>query len=162
MLIDGTWNVPTMSDTWGADLGIAVLPKYQEYKTATFSDPPVIWNDSPNKDLAFEFVQFLTDPALQIESYRSGNGVPTQLDYLSGDKLQEWLADMNLPEHYDTVVVDNLNYSGVMPGKVTALMPSLEWPVVMNQLLPAFRGEIEMQAAMDAAHDAATSVLAGE
>lgn len=162
MLIDGTWNMATMMDTWGSDLGIAVLPKYQEYKTATFSDPPVIWSDSPNKDLAFEFIRFLTDPSLQIDSYRSGNGVPTQRDYLTGDGLAAWLSGTNLPEHYDTVVVDNLNYSGVMPGKVTALMPSIEWPVVMDKLLAAFRGETDMQAAMDAAHDAAEPVLAGE
>ncbi|MCC6805021.1 MAG: sugar ABC transporter substrate-binding protein [Anaerolineae bacterium] len=161
MFIDGTWNMPTMIDTWGSDLGIGVLPMYQEYRTATFSDPPVIWSGSPNKDLAFEFARFISDPNLQLDVYKAGNGVPTDRSYLSGDGLQ-WLDGTNLPEHYDTVVVDNLNYSGVMPGKVTALMPAIEWPVVMNTLMPAFRGEMDMQAAMDAAHDAAEPVLAGE
>lgn len=162
MLIDGTWNMATMMDTWGSDLGIAVLPKYEEYRTATFSDPPVVWADSPNKELAFEFVRFISDPTLQLDIFREGNGVPTDRSYLSGDGLNSWLDGTNLPEHYDTVVVDNLNYSGVMPGKVTPLMPSIEWPVVMNTLMPAFRGEMDMQAAMDAAHDAAEPVLAGE
>lgn len=44
MFIDGTWNMPTMIETWGEDLGIAVLPKYDEYRTATFTDPPVVWS----------------------------------------------------------------------------------------------------------------------
>lgn len=58
-------------------------------------------------------------------------------------------------EGYATVVVDNVNYSGVMPGKVTNLMPAIEWPVVMPQLLSAFRGEIGVAEAMEAAAGAA-------
>lgn len=162
MFIDGTWNVPTMIETWGDDLGVGVLPVYDEYRTATFTDPPVIWKDSENPELAFEFVQFVTDASLQLDVFRSGNGVPTAKEYLSGEGLQAWLAGANLPEHYDTVVVENVNYSGVMPGKITALMPAIEWPVVMNELMPAFRGEKTVQEAMDAAAEAAVPVLAGE
>lgn len=162
MFVDGTWNVPTMMQTWGADLGIGVLPVYKEYRTATFTDPPVIWKDSANPQLAFDFVQFVTDASLQFDVFRSGNGVPTEKEYLSGDGLQQWLADAGLPEHYDTVVVENVNYSGLMPGKVTSLMPAIEWPVVMNELMPAFRGEKTVQEAMDAAAQAAIPVLAGQ
>ncbi|MBK8021950.1 MAG: sugar ABC transporter substrate-binding protein [Chloroflexi bacterium] len=162
MFIDGTWNMPTMIETWGEDLGIAVLPKYDEYRTATFTDPPVVWSGTEHPDLAVEFVRFITDPALQVAVYQSGNGVPSTRTFLSGEGLQAWLEGTSLPEGYATVVVDNVNYSGVMPGKVTNLMPAIEWPVVMPQLLSAFRGAIGVAEAMEAAAEAAVPVLAGQ
>ncbi|MDP0947280.1 hypothetical protein, partial [Klebsiella pneumoniae] len=87
-------------------------PKLKEYKTATFNDPPVVWAETPHPDEAAAFAQFVANPANQLATYQSGNGVPSAIAYLSGDKLQEWLADSGLPANYEQTVVQNVNYSG--------------------------------------------------
>lgn len=161
MFIDGTWNMPALLHDWGGGWGVGVLPKLKEYKTATFMDPPVVWADTPHPEEAVAFAQFLADPANQLDTYRSGNGVPAAKEYLSGDKLHEWLSDSGLPENYEGVVVQNVNYSGAMPAKGTHLMPQIEWPIVMDYIFQIFRGEATAEEAMNTAKPKVDEVLQG-
>lgn len=161
MFIDGTWNMPALLSEWGGGWGVAVLPKLKEYKTATFNDPPVVWAETPHPDEAAAFAQFVANPANQLATYQSGNGVPSAIAYLSGDKLQEWLADSGLPANYEQTVVQNVNYSGPMPGKGTALMPQIEWPIVMDYVYQIFRGEKTAVDAMNEAKPKVDEVLRG-
>ena len=162
MFIDGTFVMGFLMEWWGEDLGLAVLPKYDEYVTHPIVDCPVVFNNTEHPQEAFEFVQFLTNPEHWMDDYRAGQATPVVRDYLFGDKANEWLDSPTLPDNYASVVVNNLNYTGTNPGFLTSKHGRVEWPVVMPHVYDVLNGEATAQEAMAAAKVEADVVLQEE
>ena len=159
MFIDGTFVMSFLMEWWGDDLGLAVLPKYDEYVTHPIVDCPVVFNNTEHPQEAFEFAQFLTDPSHWMDDYRAGLSTPVVKEYLFGDKASEWLDSPTLPDNYASVVVNNLNYTGTNPGFLTSKHALVEWPVIMPHIYEVLQGEATAQEAMAAAKVEADEVL---
>lgn len=114
MVIDGQWNALTYAEA-GVNFGMAPIPKMGDEvvsicTTAMFC----IFEASEEKDAAWDLIQYLNDPAIDLTLFENGNRMPTSLDWLTEeDKLAQWVGEDNpaRPEGYEGIIDMLINYS---------------------------------------------------
>lgn len=84
MYISGPWNIPEfkkwMKDDLADKWGTAAMPaKYGDYPGTSLAGGSslVISNKSENKDSVWKFIEFLSDPNIQLEFYKLINDLPS-------------------------------------------------------------------------------------
>jgi multiple sugar transport system substrate-binding protein len=80
MFFSGPWHVGLITEAGGADIegkwALAPLPTKESATSFVGGSNLVVYEGSENKDLAWAFVQFLTDPAIQVEWYGAATVLP--------------------------------------------------------------------------------------
>jgi multiple sugar transport system substrate-binding protein len=77
MFFSGPWHIGLIRDAGGADkMAIAPMPKKVSATSFLGGGNLVVYKDSKNKDLAWKFVQYLTDPATQVDWYKQVTDLP--------------------------------------------------------------------------------------
>lgn len=124
MIVGGQWEALTYADA-GVNLGIAPLPKFgDELVSVCTNGMFCIMSASQEKECAWDFIQYLNDPSLDLTLFKNGNRMPTSLDWLTEeDKLAQWCGENNpaRPEGYEGVIemlIENsvTPYTGVIIG----------------------------------------------
>lgn len=159
MFIDGTFDMTYMKEWWGDDLALAVLPRYDKYVTHPIIDCATISKTTEHPQEAFDLVRFMAEPTNWLDDYQSGRITPSAREYLFGDKLSEWIDSPDLPENYQSVVVNNLNYAGTNPEFLTPKHSSVEWPAIMPHVFDILNGEVTAAEGMAAAKAEADVIL---
>ena len=151
MVIDGQWNALTYAEA-GVNFGMAPIPKMGDEvvsicTTAMFC----IFEASEEKDAAWDLIQYLNDPAIDLTLFENGNRMPTSLDWLtSEDKLAQWVGEDNpaRPEGYEGIIDMLINYSAApLTGQI------IGWPDMITLVDAAIEevlyGNMSVQEAMD-------------
>ena len=151
MVIDGQWNALTYAEA-GVNFGMAPIPKMGDEvvsicTTAMFC----IFEASEEKDAAWDLIQYLNDPAIDLTLFENGNRMPTSLDWLtSEDKLTQWVGEDNpaRPEGYEGIIDMLINYSAApLTGQI------IGWPDMITLVDAAIEevlyGNMSVQEAMD-------------
>lgn len=80
MFFSGPWHVGLITEAGGADLegkwALAPMPRKASATSFVGGANLVVYEASPNKDLAWAFVQYLTDPATQVDWYAEATVLP--------------------------------------------------------------------------------------
>jgi multiple sugar transport system substrate-binding protein len=80
MFFSGPWHLGLITTAGGADIegkwAIAPLPKKVSGTSFVGGSNLVVFKDSPNKDAAWAFVQFMADPANQVAWYEEATVLP--------------------------------------------------------------------------------------
>ena len=77
MFFSGPWHIGLIRDAGGTDkMALALMPKKVSGTSFLGGGNLVVYKDSKNKDLAWKFVQFMTDPATQVEWYKEVTDLP--------------------------------------------------------------------------------------
>jgi multiple sugar transport system substrate-binding protein len=80
MFFSGPWHLGLIKDAGGAGFeskwDIAPMPKKQSATSFVGGSNLVVYKDSKNKDAAWKFVQYLTDPKTQVAWYQDVTDLP--------------------------------------------------------------------------------------
>ncbi len=80
MFFSGPWHLGLITEAGGADIegkwAIAPMPKKVTGTSFVGGSNLVVFKDSPNKDAAWAFVQFMSDPANQVAWYTEATVLP--------------------------------------------------------------------------------------
>jgi multiple sugar transport system substrate-binding protein len=80
MFFSGPWHIGLIKDAGGAGFedkwAIAPMPKKSSATSFVGGSNIVVYKNSPNKDLAWAFVQYLSDPATQVAWYKDVTDLP--------------------------------------------------------------------------------------
>jgi len=80
MFFSGPWHVGLITEAGAADIegkwALAPLPTKESATSFVGGSNLVVYEGSENKDLAWAFVQFLTDPATQVDWYSAATVLP--------------------------------------------------------------------------------------
>jgi multiple sugar transport system substrate-binding protein len=80
MFFSGPWHIGLLRDAGGASFAskwaLAPIPKKVSSTSFVGGGNLVVYKDSKNKDLAWKFVQFLTDPKTQLAWYKDVTDLP--------------------------------------------------------------------------------------
>lgn len=114
MVIDGQWNALTYAEA-GVNFGMAPIPKMgDEVVSICTTGMFCIFSASQEKDAAWDLIQYLNDPSLDLTLFRNGNRMPSSLAWLTEeDKLAQWVGEDNpaRPEGYEGIIDMLINYS---------------------------------------------------
>jgi multiple sugar transport system substrate-binding protein len=81
MFFSGPWHVGLITEAGGADIegkwAIAPMPKKATGTSFVGGSNLVVYKDSPNKDAAWAFVKFMSDPANQVAWYDEATVLPS-------------------------------------------------------------------------------------
>lgn len=164
MTIDGHWKVLDFSQL-GMEWGMGVLPKHDEPVTILLGAPTVIFANTEYPDAAFEFYKFHNNPEY-VNLFRKGLWMPLQESYYTDEaQTATWLdAEEGVypPEARDVLVDYTLNYTPSQPPtywlKNYAQIESEALNPALEQL---WNGQLDAQAAMDRAAEAAAPLMQG-
>jgi multiple sugar transport system substrate-binding protein len=91
MFFSGPWHMGLIEDQGGADIAgkwaIAPMPKEESGTSFVGGSDLVVFKNSENKDAAWEFVQYLLDPATQAKWYETVSDLPAVEDAWNRGKL---------------------------------------------------------------------------
>lgn len=80
MFFSGPWHVGLITEAGGADIegkwAVVPIPKKVTGTSFVGGSNLVVFKDSPNKDAAWSFVQFMADPANQVAWYEEATVLP--------------------------------------------------------------------------------------
>jgi len=80
MFFSGPWHIGLIKDAGGADIegkwAVAPIPKKDSSTSFVGGSNMVVFKDSKNKDAAWAFLQFLSDPATQAKWYQEATDLP--------------------------------------------------------------------------------------
>ena len=80
MFFSGPWHVGLITDAGGADLegkwAVAPIPKQDSSTSFVGGSNMVVFKDSENKEAAWAFLQYLSDPATQVKWYQEATDLP--------------------------------------------------------------------------------------
>jgi len=80
MFFSGPWHLGLIKEAGGAEIegkwAIAPMPKAKSSTSFLGGSNLVVYKESKNKDLAWKFVQYLTDPATQVAWYAEVTDLP--------------------------------------------------------------------------------------
>lgn len=114
MVIGGQWDALTYADA-GINFGMAALPKYGDKCVSVCTNGMAcIFSASKEKDAAWDLIQFLNDPSIDLTLYKNGNRMPTSIAWLTEeDKLAQWVGENNpaRPEGYEGIIKMLMNNS---------------------------------------------------
>ena len=81
MFFSGPWHLGLIKDAGGADIegkwAIAPMPKKVSATSFLGGSNLVVFKESENKDAAWAFVQYLSDPATQVDWYNEVTVLPS-------------------------------------------------------------------------------------
>lgn len=107
MVIGGQWSALTYAEA-GINLGIAPIPKFgDEVVSVCTNGMFCIFSASEEKEAAWDLIQYLNDPSLDLTLFENGNRMPTSMEWLTEeDKLAQWVGENNpaRPEGYEGVI----------------------------------------------------------
>ena len=93
MFFSGPWHVGLITEAGGADIegkwALAPLPTKESATSFVGGSNLVVYEGSENKDLAWAFVQFLTDPATQVDWYGAATVLPAVQSAWDDPALQD-------------------------------------------------------------------------
>lgn len=79
--VSGPWHIGLLKDVGGADfvdkIGLAQMPREQAGTSFVGGGNLAVFEDSENRDSAWKFVQFLTQPQTQIKWYQTVTDLPS-------------------------------------------------------------------------------------
>ena len=151
MVIGGQWDALTYADA-GINFGMAPLPKYgDEVVSVCTNGMFCIFSASEEKEAAWDLIQFLNDPAIDLTLFKNGNRMPTSTAWLTEqDKLDQWVGTDNpaRPEGYDGIIKMLMNNSAApLTGQI------IGFPDLINLVNAAIDeilyGNMTAQEAMD-------------
>jgi multiple sugar transport system substrate-binding protein len=97
MFFSGPWHLGLIKDAGGAGFegkwAVAPIPKKDSATSFVGGSNMVVFKDSPNKDAALAFVQYLSDPATQVKWYEEATDLPAVKSAWDDPKLA---ADKNV------------------------------------------------------------------
>jgi multiple sugar transport system substrate-binding protein len=80
MFFSGPWHIGLIKDAGGADIegkwAVAPIPKKDSSTSFVGGSNMVVFKDSKNKDAAWAFLQYLSDPATQVKWYQEATDLP--------------------------------------------------------------------------------------
>jgi multiple sugar transport system substrate-binding protein len=80
MFFSGPWHIGLLTKAGGSGfddkMALAPIPKKVSSTSWVGGGNLVVYKDSKNKDLAWKFVQYLTDPATQVDWYKEVTDLP--------------------------------------------------------------------------------------
>lgn len=80
MFFSGPWHIGLVKDAGGADIegkwAVAPIPKQDSGTSFVGGSNMVVFKDSDNKEAAWAFLQFLSDPATQVKWYEEATVLP--------------------------------------------------------------------------------------
>jgi multiple sugar transport system substrate-binding protein len=80
MFFSGPWHVGLITEAGGADLegkwAVAPIPKQDSATSFVGGSNMVVFKDSQNKEAAWAFLQYLSDPATQVKWYEEATVLP--------------------------------------------------------------------------------------
>ena len=80
MFFSGPWHIGLIKDAGGADIegkwAVAPIPKKDSATSFVGGSNMVVFKDSKNKDAAWAFLQYLSDPATQAKWYTEATDLP--------------------------------------------------------------------------------------
>ena len=80
MFFSGPWHIGLIKDAGGADIdgkwAVAPIPKKDSATSFVGGSNMVVFKDSKNKDAAWAFLQYLSDPATQVKWYTEATDLP--------------------------------------------------------------------------------------
>jgi len=80
MFFSGPWHIGLIKDAGGADIegkwAVAPIPKQDSSTSFVGGSNMVVFKDSQNKDAAWAFLQYLSDPATQVKWYTEATDLP--------------------------------------------------------------------------------------
>ena len=80
MFFSGPWHIGLIKDAGGADIdgkwAVAPIPKKDSATSFVGGSNMVVFKDSKNKDAAWAFLQYLSDPATQVKWYQEATDLP--------------------------------------------------------------------------------------
>ena len=117
MVIGGQWSALSYADA-GVNFGMAPLPKYgDELVSVCTNGMFCIFAASEEKEAAWDLIQFLNDPSIDLTLFKNGNRMPTSKAWLTETELvDQWCGENNpaRPEGYQGVI-DMLINNSVAP-----------------------------------------------
>ncbi len=113
MFADGSWMLPAFADKQDFEFGIAPVPKGTSSTTVSFIDQYVVFEDSPNKELAWKAVKsFIQADAEKIMVDNNLGGIPVYKPTVEAEK--ENLFKMLSPEDKE-VLFQSVEHSRSLP-----------------------------------------------
>lgn len=107
MIVGGQWEALTYSDA-GCNFGVAPLPKFGDEMVSVCTNGMFcVMSNSQEKECAFDLIQFLNDPSLDITLFKNGNRMPSSLEWLTTPELiDQWCGEGNpaRPEGFEGVI----------------------------------------------------------
>ena len=114
MVIGGQWSALTYADA-GVNFGMAPLPKFGDKLVSVCTNGMFcIFSASQEKEAAWDLIQFLNDPSIDLTLFKNGNRMPTSKAWLTDPELlAQWVGENNpaRPEGYQGVIDMLINYS---------------------------------------------------
>ena len=114
MVIGGQWSALTYADA-GVDFGMAPLPKFGDKLVSVCTNGMFcIFSASQEKEAAWDLIQFLNDPSIDLTLFKNGNRMPTSKAWLTDPELlAQWVGENNpaRPEGYQGVIDMLIDYS---------------------------------------------------
>jgi multiple sugar transport system substrate-binding protein len=135
MFFSGPWHVGLITDAGGADIEgkwtLVPMPKKVTGTSFVGGSNLVVFKDSQNKDAAWAFVQFMTDPANQVAWYDEATVLPAVQSAwddpaladdenvaVFGQQLQDTKAPPPIPTWNEVATAINDNLEKVTTGDV--------------------------------------------
>ncbi|MFL5675732.1 MAG: sugar ABC transporter substrate-binding protein [Chloroflexota bacterium] len=154
MFFSGPWHIGLLDKAGGADFAskwaLAPIPKKVSSTSFVGGGNLVVYKDSKNKDLAWKFVQYLTDPKTQVGWYNQVTDLPAVTAAWDDPKLKD---DKNV-----AMFGEQLKSTKAQPAIPT-------WSEVSTAINDALEkmttGSLDPQAAADQMQKAAESIGMG-
>lgn len=155
MLIDGPWLLNQITDaSLKADIGLAQLPSGPKGRAAFLGGwPLVLWSQSRNKDAAFRFIRYITDPAQGLPAVCQGMG------QLPGRKSISTVAPWNAAPLDIFINQLNFAYPYQYPHQEIPQMGALEPDAVQTAVQNVMLGKASVDQATKALVGHINSVL---
>ena len=99
MIIDGSWALQQLSQM-GFRVGTSPLPKFKEAVTDSWAHLHVISANSPHKEEAWKFLQFLSSIDYQGALVSEGLWMPNRLSMYEPDVVKQWYREEIHGESY--------------------------------------------------------------
>jgi multiple sugar transport system substrate-binding protein len=151
MIIDGQWINLDLGHA-NIDYDIGVLPKLKHSVTVALSGASVIFRSTKHPEEAWQLMKWLLDPNEAIELYADGLWMPTLKEWYTDPVLLDRWVHVNPAAHppgFVEAMVGQLLDNGV-PGIGYYLKHREEiFPIVTDELIPVWLGELRAQEALD-------------
>jgi multiple sugar transport system substrate-binding protein len=135
MFISGPWmidiirkQVPEIEGKWG----VAMLPEKEKHTSFVGGSHLVVFKDSPNKEMAWKFVEFMSQPENQLEWFEIAGSLPSNMNswnsgYFSnkpfvqvyGQQMLDTKSPPNIPEWEEIASVVNERLEQALLDKKT-------------------------------------------
>ena len=134
-------------------LGVAFMPKGEQYATGVGGANLAIFKASPNYDASYEFVKWMTSPEINLRWSKSSGYLPLRESVVQSDEYQAYLKE----EPRAQVIIDQMPYAIVRPNILAYAAGSREMGLAAEE---AVFGNLDPKAVLDAAAEKVDLLLA--